>query len=390
MAGKNNLEVKIAVALDTTSIQAQLAELESRISNIEANIKVNADTSEAEKQTKTAAENIGNKFQAVGSKMTEAGHALQTAFGGATDLAKDSVGIYVEFDRVMANIKATTGLTAGELQTLSNKASELAKTTQYSSTEVADSMLALAKGGMSVEQIMGAIPSVLNLATVGQLDLADSADYTTKILNSFGLASDDTATTVANTSRVVDVLTKACNDSTLDVGTLATYLGNCSGTGELLGYTIEDVCSNLMILSDNGLQAGKSTISLRNIMMAMAGGDLKLVADGMDDIVINTQNANGSMRSLQDIFLDCNKAFGGMTDAQKLQAATSLVGKTNAEAFIKAVSNANGSLQKNTEDLYKASGAAQDYNDTIMDTPYGQYKILEANIDDLKKAIGEG
>ena len=163
MAGKNNLEVKIAVALDTTSIQAQLAELESRISNIEANIKVNADTSEAEKQTKTAAENIGNKFQAVGSKMTEAGHALQTAFGGATDLAKDSVGIYVEFDRVMANIKATTGLTAGELQTLSNKASELAKTTQYSSTEVADSMLALAKGGMSVEQIMGAIPSVLNL-----------------------------------------------------------------------------------------------------------------------------------------------------------------------------------------------------------------------------------
>ena len=397
MAGKNDLEVKIAVSLDTASIQSQLAELESRLSKLETTIKVNTDTTEAEEKVKTLGEKIdenlekaGSKLESVGSKMSSLGNGLTGMFGGVTSFAKDCIETFMEFDLVMANIKATAGLTEEQLQKLSTLAGQLATTTKYSNTEVAESMLALAKGGMSVEQIYGAIPSVLNLATVGNIDLADSADYTTKILNSFGLASEDTATMVQNAARVTDVLAQAANNSTLDVAELATYLGNCSGTGELLGYTIEDVCSVLMVLSDNGLQAGKATIALRNIMMTMAGGELKLCAQGMEDVVIKTQNADGTMKSLQDILLECNGAFGTMTDAQQIQAATSLVGKTNAEAFVKAVNNANGKLQENTQILNDCSGAAQEYNDTIMDTPSGKIEELNSAFTNFKKAVGEG
>ena len=397
MAGKNDLEVKIAVSLDTASIQSQLAELESRLSKLETTIKINTDTKEAEEKIKTFGEKIGenlkeagNKLEGIGTKMSTFGSGLTGMFGGATSFAKDCIETFMEFDLVMANIKATAGLTEEQLQNLSTLAGQLATTTKYSNTEVAESMLALAKGGMSVEQIYGTIPNVLNLATVGNIDLADSADYTTKILNSFGLASEDTATMVQNTARVTDVLAQAANNSTLDVAQLATYLGNCSGTGELLGYSIEDVCSVLMVLSDNGLQAGKATIALRNIMMTMAGGELKLCAQGMEDVVIKTQNADGTMKSLQDILLECNGAFGTMTEAQQIQAATSLVGKTNAEAFVKAVNNANGKIQENSQLLEDSSGAAQKYNDTVMDTPSGKYEELHSAYVDLKTAIGEG
>lgn len=55
---------------------------------------------------------------------------------------------------------------------------------------------------------------------------------------------------------------------------------------------------------------------------------IHLTRDGMEDIVIETQNADGSMRDLGDVLGDLRSGFGQLTASQKMQNAEMISGKT--------------------------------------------------------------
>jgi len=76
--------------------------------------------------------------------------------------------------------------------------SKLGAKTQYSATQVAEGMNYLAMAGFKTNDILKTTADVLNLATVGQMDLGRTSDIASNILSGFGLKADEL-------KRVVDV-----------------------------------------------------------------------------------------------------------------------------------------------------------------------------------------
>ena len=52
------------------------------------------------------------------------------------------------------------------------------------------------------------------------------------------------------------------------------------------------------------------------------------------EVTIATSNADGSMRSLNDILADCRVAFSGLSESEKAANAEALVGKNAMSGFL--------------------------------------------------------
>lgn len=93
-----------------------------------------------------------------------------------TIAVKVSFDTFANFEQEMARVKAISGASAESYQLLENSARELGRNTTFSATEAAEGMKYLAMAGWEVNQIVSAMPGMLNLAAAGALDLGTTAD----------------------------------------------------------------------------------------------------------------------------------------------------------------------------------------------------------------------
>ena len=92
---------------------------------------------------------------------------------------------FADFEGSMNAVKAVTGASAAEMNSLSDLAKEMGASTAFSAKEAADGMAFLGKAGFSANEIIEALPATLNLAAAGQLDLATASDIASNVLSGF-------------------------------------------------------------------------------------------------------------------------------------------------------------------------------------------------------------
>jgi len=118
------------------------------------------------------------------------------------------------FEESMARLRAVVRPTAKEFVALNKRARELGATTRFTASEVADAMLQLARKGLNVKKIMAALPHVLDLASAGELELAEAADVSSSALQQFTLKAEAM-------QRVGDAMVIVANRAGTDVRQLA-------------------------------------------------------------------------------------------------------------------------------------------------------------------------
>ncbi len=118
----------------------------------------------------------------------------------------------IDFEFAMAQVGAVTEEVAGSegFTKLTNKARELGRTTQYTSSEAAKAMQLLGMAGFNTNQILAATPAILNLAIVDNMDLAQSAEIVSSILNGFAMKAD-------RATEAADALAQASSATNTDV-----------------------------------------------------------------------------------------------------------------------------------------------------------------------------
>jgi TP901 family phage tail tape measure protein len=92
------------------------------------------------------------------------------------------------FESSMNEISARTGLVGDDLKRVRDYALEMGAETSFSAQQASDAFLQLLSSGQDVEQAMATLPSVLNLAAAGGLELGASADLVTDVMAQFGIA----------------------------------------------------------------------------------------------------------------------------------------------------------------------------------------------------------
>jgi hypothetical protein len=102
---------------------------------------------------------VANKAEGLGGAVATAGKALAglAVVGAGAVVAGMGAAVTAAagFEQQMSEVKAVSGATGAEMQSLSGLALQLGKDTSFSASEAAAGITELVKGGLSVPDIMG-------------------------------------------------------------------------------------------------------------------------------------------------------------------------------------------------------------------------------------------
>ena len=91
----------------------------------------------------------------------------------------------------MNQVRAVSGATETDFASLTAQAQSLGSTTAHSASAAATGMGFLAQAGFGVNEIMNAMPGVLNLASAAQIALGEAADITSNVLSGYGIEVEE-------------------------------------------------------------------------------------------------------------------------------------------------------------------------------------------------------
>lgn len=112
-----------------------------------------------------------------------------TAVGG---LGAAAVKVGSSFESSMSQVAATMGITAEEIQNgsesfelLKKAAKDAGSTTQFSASQSAEALNYLALAGYDAEKAAATLPTVLNLAAAGGMQLGEASKYNWTVTKKF-------------------------------------------------------------------------------------------------------------------------------------------------------------------------------------------------------------
>jgi TP901 family phage tail tape measure protein len=112
-------------------------------------------------------------------------------------IATASVNVGMNFEASMSQVAATMGITVDEIangsesfELLEQAAKDAGATTMFSASQSAEALNYLALAGYDAEKSVNALPTVLNLAAAGGLDLAYASDLVTDSMSALGMESN--------------------------------------------------------------------------------------------------------------------------------------------------------------------------------------------------------
>ncbi|EJS58123.1 phage tail tape measure protein, TP901 family, core region [Bacillus cereus BAG1X1-2] len=324
-------------------------------------------------QTSKSSKNTSDGMSALGKASAVAGVAIVASVGA-------SVKAVANFEQSMAKVKAISGATDSEFKQLENTAKHLGATTQFSASQAAEGLSFLSMAGFSASESMTALPSVLNLAAVGQMDLGRSADITSNIMTGFGLNA-------ADSGKAVDILAKTMTTANTDLDQLGMAMKYVAPVASALGWDMTDAATAVAKMSDAGIQGSQAGTSLRAALLSLANPTGQ-TAKAFDELGISVVDANGQFKPLPELIGHISSKMDGMTDAQKTVTAAQLVGTEASAGFLALLEQGQGSLQDYKTELELSGGTAERVAKIQQETLVGAWNQAKSAMEGL--AIGLG
>lgn len=324
---------------------------------------------------------VGHKMKDAGEKITDVGKKMMPVSVAVGALGVASVKTASDFDSAMSKVQAISGATGSDFDALRDKAREMGEKTVFSASESAEAFQYMAMAGWKTQDMLDGIEGIMNLAAASGEDLATTSDIVTDALTAFGLKASDTG-------RFVDVLAAASSNSNTNVAMMGETFKYVAPIAGAMGYSIEDTAEAIGLMANAGIKSSQAGTSLRTILNQL-NGEIKIHGKALGDVVIQTTNADGSMRDLSDILADTRAAFSQLSESEKAQMAETLVGKNAMSGFLALMNAGEDDVNKLSNAIDNSSGAAANMAETMNDNLGGQLKLLKSALEELAISFGD-
>ena len=349
-----------------------------------------------------------------------------------------SVMAAADFEQQMADIAAVMGKSTEELGPLKELIQNLGFDPQLkvSAVEAADAVEMLVKNGVELDDIMaGAARSAILLANATNDDFALAADVATDAMLQFNISAEDM-------SKAVDGIIGVTQASKFDINDYALAIGQAGGVAGSVGVDFDDFNAAIAATSSSfasGSDAGtsfkvflqnlvpdtnKSADAMRDLGLfsGLSAGEFdklqgkisdteqkiaaldptsKNYAEQLDKLTLKLSqqrselvagnsaffDANGNMKSMEDIAGALQTAFGGLSDAERIQTASTIFGTDAMRTALALAEGGRETIVKYKEVIGNTS--AEDAAATRMDTLKGKWEIFQGQVEGLSIAIGE-
>lgn len=337
------------------------------------------DSTDYDRGIDTAEKKVG------GLKSTITKLGIGTAVAG---IGKAAIGVGQDFEAGMSQVAATMGISSdavrrneGDFKLLSDAAKQAGSTTQFSATQSAEALNYLALAGNDAQTSVSLLPTVLNAAAAGGLELGYASDLITDSMSALGLETEDTTT-------FVDQLAKTSQKSNTSLGQLGEAILTVGGTAKKLqGGTVE-LNTALGILADNGIKGAEGGTALRNVILSLSA-PTDTAAKELKKLGVNAYDTNGNFRSLDDIFTDLLHSTDNLSESAKNQAFTKIFNKTDLKAVEALLANTGGRFDELSGAIEKSDGAAVAMAKTMNANLKGAFTELNSALEGAGIAIYE-
>ena len=303
-----------------------------------------------------------------------AGAAVTAAFTAASAAA---VSVGTSFTSAMSQVAATMGITraAEDYEKLAITAEEYGAKTKYSATQASESLNYLALAGYNAEQAISALPTVLNVAAAGGIDLAYASDMITDSMSALGLE-------MSELEGFSDALAKTSQKSNTSVAQLGEAILTVGGTAKTLSGGVTELNTMLGLIADSGIKGAEGGTALRNIILSLSA-PTDTAAEALESLNVQAFDSEGNMRALSDVFADLNTALAPLTEQQKTEALSDIFNKVD----LKAVNALLGTSAERFDELAgyieNCDGAAADMAETMSDNLQGDIDKLSSSLEGL-------
>ena len=268
---------------------------------------------------KKAASDAGKDFDTHKQGIDNFSTSLATI--GAT--AAVGVGLavkkFADFDKQMSSVQAATHETAGNMNLLREAAIQAGAETAFSATEAAQGIEALAKAGVSTQEILGGgLKGALDLAAAGNLGVGDSAEVAATAMTQFNLTGKEVP-------HIADLLAAGAGKAQGEVSDMAAALKQSGLVASQFGISIEETTGTLAAFASAGLIGSDAGTSFKTMLIALANPS-KESADLMKQLGINAYDAQGAFIGIAPLAAQLQERLKGLTQEQRNAALAQIFG----------------------------------------------------------------
>ncbi|MDO4330660.1 MAG: phage tail tape measure protein [Lachnospiraceae bacterium] len=330
---------------------------------------------------KSLASQAGKAAAALGSKAFSGVKALGKGVAtgitigsvALSGLATAGISVGAGFEASMSQVAATMGMTADEANysnetyaLLANTAKEMGASTKFSAAESAEALNYMALAGYDAEKSCAALPTVLNLAASGGMELAAASDMITDSMSALGIEA-----TQDNLTEFGDKLAKTAQKSNTSVAQLGEAVLTVGGTAKSLAGGTTELNTLLGIIADNGVKGAEGGTALRNIMLSLQA-PTDVAAKKMKKLGLNVYDAEGKMRPMNDILNDLNRSMDGMTDQKKQDALSTIFNKNDLKSVNALLANSGERYDELSGYINDSAGAMENMAKTMNENLTGR------------------
>lgn len=328
---------------------------------------------DAEGNASSSTSKIGGAFKTVGKV---AKTAMAAGSAAAAAFTKTSIDSGMNFDTAMSQVAATMGTTVDKIGNVEAKAEEMGRTTKYTATEAAEGMNILAQAGLSADEQISGIGTVLNLASAGAMSLEESASYTAGAVKGFG-------DSMGNASYYADLMAKGATLANTDVRGLGEAFSGSAATAKNYGQAADSVTLSLLRLAEQNVTGSEASTALNRAM-----ADLYTPTDdaskALDQLKVSAYKTNGEAKDFNDLVDELNGSLQGMTAEQKNNALATIFTTQGLQAFNKMTASSDATVQKFWKGIQDSSGSAAQQAATQLDNLKGDITLLSSATEGLE------
>ena len=314
---------------------------------------------------------VDKKTLATAARMGAIGAAAASAVAGAAaGVVAYSVKVGAEFEKSMSQVQAISGASGESLETLTEKAKEMGRTTAFSASEAAEAMKYMAMAGWKEQDIVNGISGVMNLAAASGESLGSVSDIVTDAMTAFKMSADES-------EHFADVLAAVSSSANTNVEMMGQSFKQSAALAGTMGYSIEDVSLALGLMANAGIKGETAGMAIKNAISNMAS-PTKSMAAVMDQLNLSLTDSEGNMKDMRTVMLEVRKGFSGLSKDQQAAAAATLFGKEAMAGMLSIVGASDEDFNKLANAIDNSSGSAKKMADTMLDNLSGQFTLLKS------------
>jgi len=317
------------------------------------------------------------------------GHAALSAIRSFGETLVGVVAASADMEQAVADISATMGLTAEETAKVDALISDLGidPKLKVSATEAAAAVEMLGKNGLKLDEILGgAARSTVLLANSTGADFSTAADVATSAMAQFKIRAEDM-------SGAVDQITGVTRNSKFDIDDYRLAISQAGGVAASVGVDFTDFNATIAAIAPS-FSGGSSAGTSFKVFLQRLVPDTEPAKEAMRQLGILTEDggnkfftASGEMRSMSEIAEVLQQAFGGLSEAQRIQTATNIFGTDAMVAAFALADSGVGTIDRLKETIGNTS--AEDSAATRMDTLSGAWETFLGVVESLSIQFGK-